>query len=520
MNEGISLFHTSEVHILDVYYNFGRVDQVIGRAIRWCSHYKLMNKENPHPSVNVYKYVVSVENGLSGEEELYKKAEQKYLIIKKIERCMKEIAIDCPLNLQGNIFKEEIKEYDKCDEKNNCPAICDFTKCDFKCDNMKLNAEYYDPERKIYNKINKDKLDITTFSTGFAKTEIEYCKKRIKEMFIIGFMYTLGDILSYIKNSYNEEIRDLFDEFFIYKALNDLIPISENEINSFTDTIFDKDNRNGYLIFVDKFYIFQPFDQNEDVPIYYRTRYMKPISQSLSLFNYLKNTDIYKNYKDKKLLEQENIEDDIVKDDNYDFNSIMDYYDNREENKYVGIIEKDKSRKKNIETGLDQDVFKIREKRAKILDKKRGTGIPSLKGAVCTTREKDYIAKVVKELKINTTVNTRFGLCNIIKEKMLELEKYSTGVDKKTYIMIPSNHLQFPFPYNLEDRAELIKNNIKNINSKINVELKKNKSGDKFTITLLIKDDHIGKEYINEIDIIVNKWKGKKENKEYKILLD
>ena len=64
------------------------------------------------------------------------------------------------------------------------------------------------------------------------------------------------------------------------------------------------------------------------------------------------------------------------------------------------IIEKDKSRKKNIETGLDQDVFKIREKRAKILDKKRGTGIPSLKGAVCTTREKDYIAKVIKELKI------------------------------------------------------------------------------------------------------------------------
>ena len=43
-----------------------------------------------------------------------------------------------------------------------------------------LNAEYYDPDRKIYKKIDKENLDVTTFSTGFAKTEIEYCKRRIK----------------------------------------------------------------------------------------------------------------------------------------------------------------------------------------------------------------------------------------------------------------------------------------------------------------------------------------------------
>jgi superfamily II DNA or RNA helicase len=55
MNEGISLANVYSVHILDVYFNFGRVDQVIGRAIRWCSHYKLMTEENPFPKVKVYK---------------------------------------------------------------------------------------------------------------------------------------------------------------------------------------------------------------------------------------------------------------------------------------------------------------------------------------------------------------------------------------------------------------------------------------------------------------------------------
>jgi len=511
MNEGISLYNTAEVHILDVYFNFGRVDQVIGRAIRWCSHYRQMTEENQFPLVNVYKYVVSVEKGLSSEEDLYRKAELKYLLIKKLERAMKEIAIDCPLNLQANIFKEEIKEYDKCGEKGKkeCPQICDFTSCNFKCDNMKLNADYYDPERLIYKKIDKKNIDTTTFSTGFAHTEIEYCKRKIKEMYLLGFMYTLGDIITYVKNSYNDDRRDLFDEFFVYKGLDQLIPVTENDINSFTDTIIDKDNRSGYLIFVDKYYIFQPFDQNEDVPIFYRTKYMKPITQSLSLFNYLKNNDIYKNFGDKKILDETKGSEEDKEMVTYDFDSVMDYYDNREENKYVGIIEKDTSRKKNLQT--DQiDVFKIREKRAKILDKKRGTGIPSLKGAVCTTKEKGYIVKVIKELKISPKIKTRHGLCDIIKNRMLELEKYSTGSDKKTYIMIPADHPVYQFPYNLEDRIDYIKKLLKEINPKISTETKKTKAGDYFKYELTIKSDDKSKDYEHDVNKVVDKYNGTK----------
>lgn len=521
MNEGISLYNTGEVHILDVYFNFGRVDQVIGRAIRWCSHYRQMSENNPFPYVNVYKYVVGVDKGLSNEEELYRKAEQKYLLIKKIERAMKEIAIDCPLNLQANIFKEEMKEFDKCGEKGNqdCPQICDFTKCNFKCDNIKLNKEYYDPDRQIYKKINKNDLDINTFSTGFAQSEIDYCKKKIKDMYLLGIMYTLGDILVYVKNTYNEDRRDLFDEFFVYKALDKLIPITENELNSFNDVVIDKDNRKGYLIFVDKYYLFQPFDQNEDVPIYYRTKYMKPITQSISLFNYLKNNELYVNYKNKNTLDESHEGENNI-DAGYDFNSVMEYYDGRDEFKYVGIIEKDISRKKNIESGLFDDVFKIREKRQKILDKKRGTGIPSLKGAVCTTKEKEYIEKLVRELKIKPDTKTREKLCVLIKNKMLELEKYSTGTNKKTYMMIPANHPTFPFPYNLEDRLDHIKKYIKELNNKIEIESKKITKNDKFEFILIIKDNDKTKIYENDINDIVEKYNGKKEKSEWVIKLD
>ena len=51
------------------------------------------------------------------------------------------------------------------------------------------------------------------------------------------------------------------------------MPKNENDFNNFGDTVFDKYNRTGYLIKQDNFYIFQPFDQNENVPLHYRIKY-------------------------------------------------------------------------------------------------------------------------------------------------------------------------------------------------------------------------------------------------------
>ena len=38
MNEGVTLENVREIHILDVHYNLGKVEQVIGRGIRMCKH--------------------------------------------------------------------------------------------------------------------------------------------------------------------------------------------------------------------------------------------------------------------------------------------------------------------------------------------------------------------------------------------------------------------------------------------------------------------------------------------------
>jgi len=479
MNEGISLANVNSTYILDVYFNFGRIDQVIGRAIRWCSHFQLMNKDNVYPKVKLYKYAVCTSEDateLSTEEELYFKAEKKYLLVKKVERALKEVAIDCALNQPGNMFKEEIKLYDKCvvpDDKllklkithkndsklNICPSKCDFTECLYKCNDAILNSKYYDPTRNLYKNLNKNDLDFSTFTSSLAKNEIDNCKEKIKELYMTNYVYDLKSITSYVIDSISDYKKELFDDFFVQKALDELLPITENDFNNFKDIIYDKNYRAGYLIYLDGYYIFQPFDENENVPMYYRTTYQQNYQSKLSLHNYLINENLDLSSE----INNSNLDNNISE---YIFDDVIDYYDNRDEFDFVGIIDKEINRKKNKRSDEIKDVFKIREKRDKILEKKRGTGIPSLKGAVCaTSKQKEYLENLAKSIGIKKLKSdiTREDLCNNIMNKLIELEKYSTGKKKMTYIMIPKNHPTLKFPLNLEDRIEYIKKEVQQI---------------------------------------------------------
>jgi hypothetical protein len=493
MNEGISMKQVGEVHVLDVYFNLGKVDQVVGRAIRWCSHYQTMSPDNVYPHVNVYKYVISMANStaLTSEEELYMKAEKKYMLIKKLERAMKERAFDCPLNIHGNIFSEEVAKHKKCGEhgEDQCPAICDYTKCDYKCDDPRLDYEYYDPERNIYKLIPKNSLDYSTFTHDLADAEIQYAKKKIKNMYIVRPVYELGDIVEYVKRTYDADKLSMFDEFFVYKALDQLVPVTDNDFNNFSDIIIDKNNTQGYLIYRDKYYIFQPFDQNEDVPLYYRTS-TKDTATSISLYSYLKNID--------GTATQENQQIDRDTNAIYNFDDTMEYYKARDEYKYVGIIDKELSRGKNKTAEEMKDVFKIRQKLPKATNKKRGTGIPSLNGSVCaTSKTKEYLEKMAKDIGASIEPNMiRNDVCDCIERKMLDNEKYATTKDKNkiTYVRIPANHPKYPFPYNLEDRAEHI---VTKIRAKIkqNIDIKtiqkpitKGTNKGKHTYTIEIKN--------------------------------
>jgi hypothetical protein len=275
--------------------------------------------------------------------------------------------------------------------------------------------------------------------------------------------------------------KELFDNFYVYQALNDMIPITTNDFNTFSDTILDKFNRNGYLIYRNKYYIFQLANENEDLPMHYRNSFYLPIINQLSINDYIKNSDKLKEY--DSLQQDDTSETKITSVVAYDFDSTQDYYDSRDEFEYVGIVDyvlrKDKN--KNLNDYVDE--FKIRQKRPKVLTKRRETGLPSFKGSVChNSKDKKYLIEMCKLIGVNyEDEENRIGICNAIRDKLFDMEKYATGKSKKTYFIVPANHPSIPFPLNLEDRITKITDDIeKETKTKINYKILSTKQKGKF----------------------------------------
>lgn len=93
--EGLSLYNVKQLHILEPYWNFSRIAQILGRAVRYCSHKALPEDQR---IVNAYIYITTHPN----EEEtvdqyIAKLANKKSIVIQEFEDALKECALDCHL---------------------------------------------------------------------------------------------------------------------------------------------------------------------------------------------------------------------------------------------------------------------------------------------------------------------------------------------------------------------------------------------------------------------------------------
>jgi superfamily II DNA or RNA helicase len=107
--EGISLKNVRQVHIVEPYWNHVRMDQVVGRAVRTCSHVALPPHER---NVEVFTYYTvftpelleksftlrTKDKGLTTDEYIYTIAKRKATIISSIMDLMKRSSVDCGVN--------------------------------------------------------------------------------------------------------------------------------------------------------------------------------------------------------------------------------------------------------------------------------------------------------------------------------------------------------------------------------------------------------------------------------------
>jgi len=249
-SEGIDFKFIRQVHILEPWYNMNRIEQIIGRAVRNFSHKDLpFEKRN----VEIFLYGTILEKNLEEAADLYvyRVAEFKAIQIGKVTRVLKETAVDCIINhdqtnFTQKIISETLKETITQDLSTGI-SLKDFKVGDAPfspaCDYMADCNYNCIPDKDI----NEDELNEDTYNENFIIMNSEKILQRIRMLMKESFFYKKDILLKAIRTPKE------YPYVQIYSALTQLIE-DENEF------IVDKYGRNGRLVNVGDYYLFQPLE--------------------------------------------------------------------------------------------------------------------------------------------------------------------------------------------------------------------------------------------------------------------
>jgi hypothetical protein len=246
-SEGIDLNYLRQVHIMEPWYNMNRIEQIIGRARRNCSHKDLPLEER---NVQIFLHATQInEKTESMDMFLYRNAEKKSVKIGKVCKVLKSVAIDCILNAEQQNFAKMTEvvnihlsnnkkiEYEVKDQPFS--SLCDYSEnCEYTC-------------------INTKGLPIDKHTYSFSHTNNEKIINKLKHLYTLKHVYDEKELYRLLKTKTSHVIE-------IERAMYDMI--NEQHI------IIDKFGRKGTLVHIDHLYLFQPIEiKDKHVMMYQRT---------------------------------------------------------------------------------------------------------------------------------------------------------------------------------------------------------------------------------------------------------
>lgn len=244
-SEGIDFKNLRQVHILEPWYNLNRMDQIVGRAIRNCSHKSLpLAKRNCQIFMHG-SYVDKNEEMI--DMMLYRRCEEKAEKIGMVQKVLKSVSVDCIIHenqKKFSVLKDKLGEIEISTKQQKISKmalkdkpfslVCDYQEnCDYQCKN-KISSE-------------TDKEDKTSYS--YPHTVKNQIIEQIKKLFLKKHVYSFEELLDFFE--INRESPEK-----IYSALTYLV-------NNKSETISDKFGKKGFVMNVKNLYIFQPQEFDE-----------------------------------------------------------------------------------------------------------------------------------------------------------------------------------------------------------------------------------------------------------------
>jgi hypothetical protein len=244
-SEGIDLSFIRQVHIMDPWYNMNRIEQILGRAIRTCSH-KLLPYAYRNVELYLYGTQLSDRDIEAIDLYIYRVAERKAIQAGRITRLLKKCAVDCILNIEQVGFNVDDMDIVVDQRLSNGKQIkyrvgdrpfssaCDYmAKCDYKCKPDAILDEF--------------EVSLDTYDESFANMNVDKLLQRIRALFKDKFFYRTVQLIRSIN------ITRQYSSIEISTALTRLI---EDK----TEILTDGYGRMGRLVNIGDLYVFKPLE--------------------------------------------------------------------------------------------------------------------------------------------------------------------------------------------------------------------------------------------------------------------
>ena len=234
--EGVDFRFIREVHVLDAWYHLNKTEQVIGRAIRYCSH-SALEKEKRNTTIYLYAATYPDRSQETADLYSYRQAFDKAAKVGAVTRALKIRAIDCNLNHdaiiiagQGPKPQLDAQRKGRSVEINDMPytAVCDWAEtCNYTCK----------PEIKV----DIGKSEDSTYSEFAAKWREAELKRRLQSLFLKQPFYEYA------------QLWDAFADVPVAARTEFLSTVVDNKLFQ-----VDYKGIKGYIKFCNKYFVFQP----------------------------------------------------------------------------------------------------------------------------------------------------------------------------------------------------------------------------------------------------------------------
>ena len=315
-SEGLDFKNIRQVHILEPWYNMNLLEQIIGRAIRNCSHKRLpFSRRN----VELYLYGTRLTNPdiEAIDLYLYRLSEFKAVKIGAVSRVLRTSAVDCLLNVQHNtqtaaqlnqVVQQNLSSRKQINYQVGArpySALCDYMeRCEYVCRPTFSNGRPIQEQNDLYGMDDDSDIDIDadanegadagrrprgdiridTFNEKFMSMNLDKIIHKIRELYKDAFFYKKtgpNGIIAHVNAVRQYPVAQ------INLALTQMVTDMNEYVN-------DKYGRLGRIINVGDYYLFQPVELTDKrISIHERSQ---PVPYKHTAIEYPLQKDITEDY--------------------------------------------------------------------------------------------------------------------------------------------------------------------------------------------------------------------------------